>query len=112
MGGVVSRLVNNFNIFSKNKNKNPILLFRSINNQKWEEACFILQYRKSKNKNIDYKELIYVYNNNKNNEKWEYYVITNQNTLWVLQTEYIVLDSIMIFINGFYNPLTNQINWI
>ena len=109
MGGLISRF-NNFS--NKNKNLNPNSLFRSINNQKWEEACLILQYRKSKNKNLDYKELVYIFYSDNSDERWEYYIITNQNTFWILQTEYIILDSIMIFINGFYNASTNQINWI
>ena len=47
MGGLISRF-NNF-FYSKRKNLNPNILFRSINNQKWEEACLILKFRKSKN---------------------------------------------------------------
>lgn len=110
MGGLISRF-NNF-FYSKRKNLNPNILFRSINNQKWEEACLILKFRKSKNKNIDYKEIVYIFYSNNSDERWEYYIITNQNTFWILQTEYIFLDSVMIFINGFYNPITNQIHWI
>ena len=109
MGGFISRIISYFYVFPKNQY--PIS-FRSINNQKWEEACLILQYRKLKNKNVDYKELIYIFNSNNSDERWEYYIITNQNTFWILQTEYIFLDSVMIFVNGWYNASTNQINWI
>lgn len=108
MGLLLSKISSFFYNFS---NKSPIIFFRSIDNQKWEDACLILQNRKLKNKKIDYKELIYVSYKN-NNERWEYYIITNQNSCWVLQTEYINLKCVMIFINGFYNPITNNINWI